>query len=590
MLIKALCDYYDILADAGKVLPEGYSSVGVHYAIALTPDGKMEDLVDIRRIESETYKGKEKKVVKPRIIMLPQRTEKTGIEANIVEHRPLYIFGLNYENETFTTEDKTGKAKKSHVDFVERNLQFIEGLSSPLIDAYRLFLEGWKPEEEIENPILQKLGKNYGKSSYTFCLSGEPGRFLSDDEQLKHRWEGYRSEADCDKNGVLAQCAISGKEDQIARIHNKIKGIYGGLATGSVLIGYKNASEQSYGNEQSYNSNISEIMMKKYTEALNYLLAEKTHKLLLDDITVIYWAMEPREEFEEDFAAFLSGVDEGPDANQMEQKLSNLLHAVKSGLMTEQDAESLEEAGSQIDFYMVGFKPNSSRVAMKFLYRKTCGEVLRNVVRFQKDLQVKEEPELVTLNMIKLELRKPNSKNDSINPELLAKIFQAAIYGGAYPIELLATSLRRVRMDKKITPVRAGIIKACINRNIKEEFGMSLDKENRNQAYLCGRLLAVLEKLQKEAAGMSLNRTIKDAYFAQASMNPLTVFPKLVRLAQYHIKNKNVKYPNYYTKMIGEIMDELQGSFPGVLTMYDQGAFCLGYYQQHQDFFKKNEK
>ena len=39
MLIHALCDYYDILAKEGKVLPEGYSSVKIHYLISLTEDG-----------------------------------------------------------------------------------------------------------------------------------------------------------------------------------------------------------------------------------------------------------------------------------------------------------------------------------------------------------------------------------------------------------------------------------------------------------------------------------------------------------------------------------------------------------------------
>ena len=35
MLIKALCDYYDILSEAGKVLPEGYSNVKIHYLVCL---------------------------------------------------------------------------------------------------------------------------------------------------------------------------------------------------------------------------------------------------------------------------------------------------------------------------------------------------------------------------------------------------------------------------------------------------------------------------------------------------------------------------------------------------------------------------
>ena len=46
MLVKALCDYYDILAETGQVLPIGYSNVKVHYLVALTPDGKIDGIID----------------------------------------------------------------------------------------------------------------------------------------------------------------------------------------------------------------------------------------------------------------------------------------------------------------------------------------------------------------------------------------------------------------------------------------------------------------------------------------------------------------------------------------------------------------
>ena len=41
-----------------------------------------------------------------------------------------------------------------------------------------------------------------------------------------------------------------------------------------------------------------------------------------------------------------------------------------------------------------------------------------------------------------------------------------------------------------------------------------------NEAYLCGRLFAVLEMIQKVSLNNSINRTIKDAYFASASSTP----------------------------------------------------------------------
>ena len=66
---------------------------------------------------------------------------------------------------------------------------------------------------------------------------------------------------------------------------------------------------------------------------------------------------------------------------------------------------------------------------------------------------------------------------------------------------------------------------------------MALDIENNNQAYLCGRLLAVAEKIQMESVkGGDLNRTVKDTYFSSACANPAKVFPNIMKLEQYHLE------------------------------------------------------
>lgn len=148
MLIKALSDYYDILASKGEITPDGFSKVKIHYKVALTEDGKIDKIIDFRKKDRiKTGKDKIKEVIAPQEKLLPARTEKTGIEANIAEHRPLYLFGLNLDKDQLTPEDKTGKAKKSHEAFVKTNLEFTEGMSSPLIQAFRKFLESWKPEQ-----------------------------------------------------------------------------------------------------------------------------------------------------------------------------------------------------------------------------------------------------------------------------------------------------------------------------------------------------------------------------------------------------------------------------------------------------------
>lgn len=593
MLIKALCDYYDILSKKGRVLPIGYSKVNVHYIISLTEDGQIDEIIDCQKIElvPSGKKMKERKI--PVEMIMPQRTEKTCVDANIAEHRPLYIFGLNLEKEKLSPDDRTDKARKSHQDLVEKNLKFMEDIHSPVVEAYKNFLSSWEPKNEVENKWLLGLGKDYQKSNFAFCLSGSPDCLLHEDPELKVKWdiEYFGKEKEDDK-GKIAQCAVTGQDDPIARIHNKIKGVNGGLATGSVLIGFNNDSENSYGNEQSYNSNVSENVMRKYTEALNYLLSSSKHKAMLDDMTIIFWAMSNQEKHEDLFMKMLLGSQDQMGESQTEDMLKELLRDARDGRISQERIQSLDMIDQEVDFYMLGLKPNSSRLSVKFIIKRKYADVLLNIARFQKDLQVSEVFHSVALWQIKREMISLKSKNDKVNPALMSRLLEAIMYDREYPLFLLETIVRRVKTDEgnvKINSVRAGVIKACINRNqSKEELKVSLDKTNQSQAYLCGRLFAVLEKLQQDASNNSLNRTIKDAYFASASAKPALVFPKLIRLAQNHL-NK-VKYPVYYNKLIGEIMDGLNGEFPETFRLMDQGRFDIGYYQQNQDLWKKADK
>lgn len=596
MLISALCNYYDILSCAGKVLKDGYSKVNVHYLVCLEETGKIDEIIEHQhRKEVKMKNGKIKEVWHPKEVIMPERTEKPGIDSNIIEHRPVYLFGLLQSGDILSANDRTGKAEKSHQAFVKANLEFLDGLDSPVINAYRNFILNWKPEEETENIYLKSLGKNYSKSNFIFCLSGYPDRLLHQDECVIQKWNSLRAEH-TEKDQHIRQCAVSGTMQPVARIHNKIRGIYGGLAVGSVLISYKNSSENSYCNESSYNSNISETAMKKYTEALNYLLGSPAHKVLFDDITLVFWAMNEKEECEDTFQAMLFGQSDTMDAASVDQMLEKLVKDAQSGKITEDRLSPIDKTNSGTDFYMLGFKPNSSRIALKFIYRKKYADVLWNIAKHQSDMQITgRKYSTVSISAIQKELVPPKSKDKTANPALVTKIFEAVLNGTNYPVSLLETVIRRIKADTdyKLNGVRAGIIKACINRksrlsNKKEELKVALDKDNKNQAYLCGRLFAILEKLQMDASGGNLNRTIRDAYFASASSRPATVFPKLIKLAQNHL-NK-VKSPKYYNILIQEVIINIEGGFPEMLMMSEQGKFMVGYYQQYQSFFEGNNK
>ena len=600
MLINALCEYYDELAKAGKAVPQGYSEQAVHYIIALTPDGKIDSIIDYRKKSIfEDNKGKKKERLDPGIVVLPQRTEKSGIESNIIEHRPLYIFGLNYEKDGFTAEDKTNKARKSHEAFVKANLEFIDGMDSPVINAYRCFMQNWVPENETNNTHLLSLGKEYKSSYFGFCLSGYPDHLIQKEPQIISKLSLSASDEIPDDEHS-AQCAVTGEDLPIARIHNKIKGVAGGLASGTVLIGFKTSAGCSYGNEQSYNSNISEEVMKKYTTALNALLADKRHRTTIDDMTMIYWAAggTQNESCCDMFDLFFNGTsdDDKMDKTQTEQMLSDTFKLAREGKVTKERLSDLTGIDENVDFYIVGLKPNSSRLSLKFIYRRRFADILFSIAQHQEDMFITQSKGPIPLWRLKKELVSPKSSDTNVSSPLLSSIFKSILYSSPYPDYLLSTLVTRVKTDQYINYVRAGAIKACINRksrasNKKEELTVALDINNTNQAYLCGRLFAVLERIQElSAAPVKLNRTIKDAYFASAASKPALVFPKLLSLSQNHVKKLNDGNRIFYSKMVQEIISKINSEFPDTLMLTEQGKFMIGYYHQVQSFFDKNNK
>ncbi len=596
MLIQALCEYYDILAKNGKILSDEFSYVNVNYIVYITEDGKIDHLFECEKNTKE---------------IMPKRTEKPAICSNIIEHRPLYIFGLNFEKGVLKTAEK---AEKSHADFVKTNLEFLEGLNSPVVNAYRNFIKNWNPEEEKENANLIKLEKKYNTSNFAFCLVGHMGELLHKDEEVLNKWKKMYWELESDQsNVVIAQCAVTGEKNKIARIHDKIKGIAGGSTTGTGLVSYNNPSENSYGKEQAYNSNISENVMRKYTKALNYIMDSEKNKKFFDDITVVHWAMSEKQECDDLMSALLfqdSDSSDTLDADRTERMFSAMLDDAKKGVITPKRISSITGIGEDVMYYIAGFKPNSSRISLKFIFKRKAADILINIAQHQLDMQISENMKPIPFWVIKKELLSPKSKKQKVNPDLLTRIFNSAIYGTDYPQALLYDIIQRVKIDTSsgtedksnkegktaknpFNRNRAGIIKACINRRArilynKEEFKLSLDKQNKEPAYLCGRLFAVLEKLQMDASETELNTTIKDAYFASAASNPSIVFPKILKLAQNHMKKS--KRPKYYNILICEIIDKLENDFPNTLALNDQGRFMIGYYQQYQSFFIKNDE
>lgn len=592
MLIKALCDYSTAANLCGDT--EAYYKQVIDFEILLALDGTVTAIQDLRKPIEGT-----KRYITPELLLPEQRGNTTVIYSYLIEHRREYIFGLEREkgkNSFKTIPGKAGK-KSKHDTFCERNLPFFEEIDSDICKAYCSFIRTWNPDLQTENEILLQMGANFDNARFCFGLDGSPEIMLHEDPRVKENYQALLLEEQKEKQATQQTgfCSILGERLPICEMHDKLKGI--GSQAKLVSFGKDQTDRNafySYGKSLGYNCNISEKAMKQYTAALNFLLADNGHHKNFGDMVVVYFAMKQNDAAECDafsllFGDFASDQKETVD-QETEKDLNQVYNYAKTGVLKDlsgMDPDSI--------FYVAGLTANSSRICTKFVVRNRFGVILEHVAAHQKDIRILEKQKPVSMYWIQKQLVSPKSKDAKVPPPLIAGLFASILNGTRYPDALLATVIARVKTDtdetqqKKVNHIRAGLIKGCLNRKAKkEEITMSLNLDNTNQAYLCGRLFAVLEKIQQDASGGNLNRTIKDSYFSSACSKPATVFPKLIQLSQNHLKK--VEYVLFYQKLCGDIIDQLEDAFPSTLSLDEQGKFIIGYYQQNKALYAKKEK
>ena len=583
-MLRELVEYYDCIIQQPEsdFVPDGFMRVpNVAYKIVLTHDGKLKDILPNTRIDTDGKKPKEVGYDE----IFPFRYSVPGIAAETIECRGKYIFGFDWDKNTgaFAVNKNSLLAYEKNR---EKNTAFLMDLHSPVIEAYRSFLQNWNPEEESENAILLSLGKNFDTAKYIIVVEDFESReyALHEDPAVKEKWLDIwnsRSHSGEGEEAFIGQCSVSGNVGPIARIHNNLTGIAGGLATGVNLVCFKTSAFWSYDRQGSYNSSVSTEIMEKYTKVFNYLTSSKKHKRMLDDMTLLFWANTKEKEspYLEEFIYDLWDMEEKLEAAATEWTKGKPSDAI------------LDE---NVEFCIVGIKPNSSRLTIKLFEKNKFGQMIARLDAHQRDMSLSPKDKPISLGSIFYTLKSPKSDNDAVPPDLSAKILTAILHGTPYPEYLLQTVVRRAKIDKDdakkkfyaISSTRARMIKACLIRSdyYKGDEYM-LDSTKQTPAFRCGRLFAVLEKIQKEALG-DLNATIKDKFFASACSTPDLVFTRLLKLAQPHLAKLEEGRTVYYDKLLQEILMEIE-AFPKALSLQKQGDFILGYYQQKQKLYEK---
>jgi CRISPR-associated protein Csd1 len=243
------------------------------------------------------------------------------------------------------------------------------------------------------------------------------------------------------------------------------------------------------------------------------------------------------------------------------------------------------------EFYALCVTSNQSRLVVRSWMETTVGRVRRHLADyFEAQRMVGPDGDDSPHGVTALGGATVRELND-MAPQTIPALLEFALSGRPLPTYLLHRTVQRARADtdNRMTRPRAALMRLVFESQRLSSstevpiVSPELDVQNTDPAYLCGRLLAVLEEVQR-AAQPGINTTLVDKYFGTACSAPATVFGTLMRHAQSHLgKLRKNNEPAYHAlqKRLMAVADMLPADgFPRTLSLQDQAVFSLGYYQQ----------
>ena len=620
MILQSLVAYYETLARQGAIAKPGWGDYKISYAVNLNQQG---EVIGILSLEKEVMRGK-KTVSVPTVHMLPEGVKKTvGIRPQFLWANAAYCLGLPKDmKKADMAEDaaaKWEKEKKRSMACFEAmkkyHLDILEAVHTPSAEALKRFFTTWKPETAENHPVLKPyLATNLLTANVMYAVEGV---FVKDDETIRAAWDAHYNQPSAD--AVEGQCLVTGKKAPIARIHPNIKGVRGAQSSGASLVSFNADAFESYGHSggQCYNAPVSEHAAFAYTTALNQLIADEKHCKVIGNTTVVYWAADGEEAYQD---LLHSAVFEDDDAID-DETLDALFSHIQNGMPFDFHGVPIHP---DTPFYILGLSPNAARLSVRFFLQDTFGHFIDHVRRHYERLEIvmpQRHRAYLPLWRLLGETVNKKSKDKAASPLLAGAVMRSILSDTPYPQALYNSVMLRVKADQddkdkhiyKISAEKAAIIKACLLKNFPkgEEVTVALNEESTNTAYVLGRLFSVLEQIQEKAHEKDngrgkvpdseknrkgINSTIKDRFFNSAAATPGWVFPILLKMANYHLRKLNdrkglkIELEKMVTELEGKI--EMNGQpIPARMNLNDQGLFILGYYHQTQKrYMKKEEK
>lgn len=558
-----------VLKKAGKTEP-GFTRKTVKWAITCTRDGRFTGIVPLAE-------GKGQEFLNCPVLSFSDLIGSGEARSHFLAES-LSTVALYWKDDVEQKEQKKSCAKH---EFFCRLLDDASCVAPYLAKAAKMLRD-----ENILLTIQSELKQQKAKHTDTATILIDNINPLEQSDW--HDWWGkFCKSIQKPKDSVgKMRCVVTGELIEPVLTHPKIKGLagVGGLGTGDVLAGFDKQAFQSYGLAQATNAAMSEETATAYAETLNQLIREK--KVKLGSTISTYWFVEKIPD-EDDPLAWLT---EPPEQTQVsaELKARELLRAIHEGKRPDLTTNR---------YFAIMLSGAAGRVMVREILQGTFESLVSMIDRWFNHLSiVNREGEGLTprpkffsvVNAIEF-LSKDGKilRNiDDVPPPLIREIWRSAITGSQIPSSAMSRTLMRIRSDvvSDMPPMetRFSIIKSYLLRKGDDNMQPYLNPEHPHPAYHCGRLIAVLARLQREALG-DVGAGVVQRYYAAASQTPGLILGRLVRNAQNHLgkpEMKGKKKTEEIEDWLKEIHGKLKDNMPRTLTLEEQSLFALGYYQQ----------
>ena len=620
MILKALYDYYQAMAELGKVAPSGMEWKAIPFIIVIDEDGTFRRVIDTR--DKENKQGREYLVAKAK----GRSGSRSYAISQILWDHSGYVLGIPTDD----SEEKQVMAPKQHKAFKQELAKlrelFPENKGFKAVELFYKIYEEKKNGElsdlfEVEvkdlsniipEDVLQEIKKKVG-ANISFLLSTEsnPNKLISSHEDIQSYQAGGSEEEGEDKG----RCLVTGEQGTIARLHGGIS-LFGAQANATLISFQKSSGYDSYGKEQGLNAPISQPASDAIISGLNMLLEkDKNTNYRIGETTFVFWNTLLDDELLKNYQeATFTGLPSDDDFDEEEEATSTSKKKVakknpeqETKVVIQALRSALGGKNANIDrdhsdrFYILALAPNAKRVSVKLWMEGTVSEIVGNTLAHLDDMNIvrfgglldEETPPLRPVYRI---MKAIYTATDSTKwpRQVVQELLESIIKGLPYAPTLQMACLERIHHDHTskypVTELRAALLKAYINRKHRKnpqikQLTMALDKSNSNPAYLAGRLFALLERIQEKAIpGVKAN--ITDRYFRTASATPGIIFGRLLQLSAFHlskIKKEHGGLGFYFDRQIQEVLELLPGgqaSFDKFFTPDQQSIFAVGYYHQ----------